>query len=51
MVGLGQSLKGLEGDDMGRVPWALHGKVFSCVCLTCKSLGVPGIEIRNYDSA
>ena len=51
MVGLGQSLEELGGDGMGRVSWALHGKVFSGVCSTCKSLGVLGIKIRNYDSA
>ena len=28
MVGLGQSLEGLGDDGMGRVMWALHGKVF-----------------------
>ena len=50
MMGLGQSLEGLGGDGMGRVSWALHGKVFFGVCLTCKSLGVLRIEIRNYVS-
>ena len=51
MVGLGQNLEGLGGNGMGRFPWALQGKVFSGVCLTCKSSRVPGIETRNYDSA
>ena len=34
MVGLGQSLKELGGNDMGRVPWALCGQVFPDVCST-----------------
>ena len=51
MVGLGQSLKGLGGNDMGRVSWAFHGKIFPSICLTCKGSGVPGIETRNNDSA
>ena len=51
MVGLGQSLEGLGGNGRGRVSLALHGKVFFGICSTCKSSGVPGIEIRNYDSA
>ena len=51
MVGLDQSLERLRGHDIGRVLWALHGKVFPDICSTCKSLGVPGIETRNNDSA
>ena len=51
MVGLGQSLKELGGNDMGRVPLALHGLVFLGVCSTCKSSGVPRIETRDDDSA
>ena len=50
MVGLDQSLKRVRGNDMRRVMWALHGKVFHGICSTCKSLGVPRIEIRNNDS-
>ena len=51
MVGLSQSLKELEGNDMGRVMCALHGQVFPGVCSTCKSSGVLRTEIRNDDSA
>ena len=51
MVELGQSLKELGGNDMGRVSRALHGQVFIGICSTCKSSGVPRVEIRNNDSA
>ena len=51
MVGLGQSLKELGGDDMGRVSRALHVKIFCDVCTTCKGSGVPITEIRNDDIA
>ena len=37
MVGLDQSLKGLGGDDMGRVLWALHGKYFPASARHAKS--------------
>ena len=50
MAGLGQSLEGLRGDDMRRVPWALHGKVFFGVCSTCKGAGVLEVEIGDNDS-
>ena len=50
MVGLGQSLKELGGNDMGRVNRALHGQLFPSACSTCKSLGVPRTETRNDDS-
>ena len=49
MVGLGQRLEGLRGNDMGRISWALHGKVFSGVFLTCKGSGVPRVETRDDD--
>ena len=51
MVGLGQSLKELRGNDMGRVPLDFHGTIFHYVFSTCKSLGVPRTETRNDDSA
>ena len=51
MVELGQSLEGLGGDDIGRVPWALHGKVFSDVCLTCKGARVLRVETGDDDNA
>ena len=51
MVGLGQSLKELGGNDMGRVSLALHGQVVPGSSSTCKSLGVPRTKIRNNDSA
>ena len=35
---------------MGRVLWALHGKVFSDVCLTCKGAGVPRVETGDDHS-
>ena len=50
MVGLGQRLEGLGGNDMGRVRWALHGKVFSIVCLTCKGTAVPRVQTGGDDS-
>ena len=51
MVGLGQSLKELGGDDMGSVSLTLHGQIFPSVCSTYKSSGVPITETRNDDSA
>ena len=51
VVGLGQSLKELGGNDIGIVPRTLHGQVFPGACSTCKSLGVPSTETRNDDSA
>ena len=50
MVGLSQSLKELGGNDIGRFPWALHGKVFFGVCSTCKGVRVPRVKTGDDDS-
>ena len=34
---------------MGRVLWAVNGKLFSDVCSTCKGAGVLRVEIGDDD--
>ena len=45
MMGLDQSLEGLKGNDMGRVPRALHESVFPSICSTSKALEF--LELRQ----
>ena len=38
-----------RGDDMNRVPGAVHGKVLSGYCEACESSGVPRAEAGDDD--
>ena len=50
MLELGEDLQRSRGNDMDRVPGAVHGQLFSGHCSSCEGSRVPKAEAEDDDS-